>query len=45
MKKLIENIWTKDGIVFIKNSNGMITECTRENELPVTFALKNTASI
>lgn len=34
-----------DGLVFIKNSNGVITACTRENESPVTLAPMSTTLI
>lgn len=37
-QQLITETWTRDGIIFIKKTDGSIISCTRDHELPISFA-------
>jgi capsid protein len=39
-QKLILDTWTRDGNIFVKALDSTVKVCSRENQLPITFALK-----
>ena len=39
-QKLILDTWTRDGNIFVKTQDSTVKVCTRESQLPITFAPK-----
>ena len=39
-QKLILDTWTRDGNIFVKTLDSTVKVCSRESQLPITFALK-----
>lgn len=44
-QNIIKETWTKDGKIFIKQKDDSVSVCTRESDLPVSFATKTSMSI